>query len=135
MSDEKQQQLRTLRDQLLRIHTALLADQRKVYEDMYGKVRTSGEMLNLVMSHEWFSWLRALSSLIVEMDVLMASKDSADAQGTTLIEYTKALLVPAEEGANFRIKYHQAVQREPAVLIEHGRLKKLLESFSTEAVP
>lgn len=127
MSDETRQRLRALRDQLLRLHTVLLADQRKQYEDMFGKVKTSGEMLNLVMSHEWFAWLRALSSLIVEMDELLDAKEEmADSPATTLIEYTRALMVPAEEGATFRVKYHEAVQREPAVLIEHGRLKGLL---------
>lgn len=127
MNDQTRAQLVPLRDQLLQVHTVLLADQRKQYEDMYGHVQTSGEMLNLVMSHEWFTWLRALSSLIVEFDELLAAKESADAQATTLVEYARALMVPASEGATFRIKYHEAVQRDPNVLIEHGNLKRVLD--------
>jgi transcriptional regulator with PAS, ATPase and Fis domain len=113
------ERLREVREELLRLHTVLLADQRNEYEQMYGRVQTSGEMLNLVMSHEWFAWLRALSSLIVRMDELLDAKEFSDADA-------KALAQPAEEGAIFRQKYHAAIQRNPDVLIGHGRLKKVL---------
>jgi transcriptional regulator with PAS, ATPase and Fis domain len=120
------ERLREVREELLRLHTVLLADQRNEYEQMYGRVQTSGEMLNLVMSHEWFAWLRALSSLIVRMDELLDAKEFSDADAKVLIEYTRALAQPAEEGAIFRQKYHAAIQRNPDVLIGHGRLKKVL---------
>jgi hypothetical protein len=118
--------LRALREQLLDLHTVLLADQRHEYEQMFGRVKTSGEMLNLVMSHEWFAWLRALSALIASLDELLAAKEFNETEAKTLLEYTRALIVPAEEGVDFRRKYHSAVQRNPDVLIAHGRLKKLL---------
>lgn len=120
------EKLQVVRDHLLGLHSILLADQRAEYEQMYGRVKTSGEMLNLVMTHEWFAWLRALSSLIVEMDELMAAKEWSDATAKTLLDYTAALMVPATEGAMFRQKYYAAVQRSPEVLIAHGQLKKLL---------
>ena len=121
-----QEKLRSVREQLLGLHTLLLDDQRRQYEDMYGRVQSSGEMLNLVMSHEWFAWLRALSSLIVRIDEILDPGGWNEAEARTLLDYTEALLVPAEEGAVFRQKYFAAVQRNPDVLIAHGRLKKLL---------
>ena len=120
------EKLRSVREQLLRIHSLLLADQRNEYEKMYGRVKSSGDMLNLVMSHDWFAWLRALSSLIVRMDELFDSEQWSDSEAKTLIDYTEALLVPAQEGATFRQKYYEAVQRSPDVVIAHGQLKKLL---------
>jgi hypothetical protein len=120
------EKVRAIREHLLRLHLLLLADQRSEYEQMFGRVTTSGEMLNLVMSHEWFAWLRALSSLIVRMDELLDAEEWSDSEARTLMDYTEALLVPAEEGAVFRQKYYQAVQRSPDVLIAHGQLKKLL---------
>lgn len=120
------ERLRALREQLLNLHTVLLADQRHEYEQMFGRVTTSGEMLNLVMSHEWFAWLRALSSLIASLDEFLAAKKYDETEAKTLLEYTRALMVPAEEGVDFRRKYNQAIQRNPDVLIAHGQLKKLL---------
>ena len=120
------ERLRALREQLLNLHTVLLADQRHEYEQMFGRVTTSGEMLNLVMSHEWFAWLRALSSLIASLDEFLAAKKYDEIEAKTLLEYTRALMVPAEEGVDFRRKYNQAIQRNPDVLIAHGQLKKLL---------
>ena len=116
----------TIRDQLLHLHSLLLADQRSEYEQMFGPIKTSGEMLNLVLNDEWFAWLRALSSLIVEIDEVQANKKGFDeAAAKTLIDYAEALMVPAEEGAVFRQKYHDAVQRNPDVLIAHVQLKRL----------
>lgn len=120
------EKLRAIREHLLRLHLLLLADQRSEYEQMFGPVKSSGEMLNLVMSHDRFDWLRALSSLIVRMDELLDAGEWSDAEAKTLVDYAEALLVPAEEGALFRRKYFQAVQRSPDVLIAHGQLKKLL---------
>ena len=121
------EKLRAVREQLLRIHTVLLADQRAEYEQVHGKVKSPGEMLNLLMTHEAFSWLRAVSSLIVEMDELLASKDEwNDAPAKTLLDYTEALMVPAPEGAVFRQKYHEVVHRNAEALVAHGQLKKLL---------
>jgi len=121
-----QETFREIREQLLHLHSLLLADQRNEYEQMYGRVTTTGEMLNLVMSHDWFAWLRALSALIVRMDELLDPGKWDETEAKTLFDYTSALLVPAEEGAVFRQKYYQAVQRSPDVLIAHGQLKKLL---------
>ncbi len=120
--------LRNVREQLLKIHSLLLADQRSEYENMYGRVKSPGDMLNLVLNHDWFAWLRALSSLIVRIDELLAADEWNDAEALTLIDYTAALLVPAEEGAVFRQRYWAAVQRSPDVLIAHGELKKILET-------
>jgi hypothetical protein len=124
------EKLKSIREHLLHLHSLLLADQRNEYEQMYGRVKGPGDMLNLVMNHDWFAWLRALSALIVRIDELLdhekAGVEWTDADAKTLIEYTEALLTPAEEGAVFRQKYHTAVQRNPDVLIAHGQLKKLL---------
>src|SRR5512140_3860797 len=109
------EKLRAIREQLLHMHSLLLADQRHEYEQMYGRVNGPGELLNLVMNHEWFAWLRALSALIVRIDELLEAEEWSDAEGKTLIDYTEALLMPAEEGAVFRQKYHQAIQRNPDV--------------------
>jgi hypothetical protein len=124
------EKLKAIREHLLNLHSLLLADQRNEYEQMYGRVKGPGDMLNLVMNHDWFAWLRALSALIVRIDELLDNKkpgvEWSDAEAKTLIEYTEALLTPAEEGAMFRQKYHTAIQRNPDVLIAHGQLKRML---------
>jgi hypothetical protein len=127
--------LRTVREHLLRVHLLLLADQRSEYEQMFGAVKTSGEMLNLVMSHEWFAWLRALSSLIVRMDELLDAEEWSDREASTMLDYTAALMAPAREGAVFRQKYHEAIQRSPDVLIAHGQLKGLLGAQNSSKSP
>jgi hypothetical protein len=36
------------------------------------------------------------------------------------------LLIPAEEGSEFARRYDQAMQRDPDIVIAHGRIVKLL---------
>ncbi len=129
------EKLRALREQLLKIHSLLLSDQRSEYEQMYGRVTSAGEMLSLVMNHEWFNWLRALSSLIVRIDEMLDNQPWSDADAKTLIEYAEVLMVPAPEGAAFRQKYWAAVQRSPDVLIAHGELKKIFETAVPQPAP
>jgi uncharacterized damage-inducible protein DinB len=50
------QRLANLRRALLRLHKALLDDERLAYERIYGQV-TGGELLQLVINHEQFAWL------------------------------------------------------------------------------
>src|SRR4051794_12060259 len=99
------EKLRRVREQLLQLHTLLLADQKHEYQQTIAQINGPGDMLNLVMNHEHFAWLRALSALIVRMDELLDPKGEwSDSEAKTQLEYTEALLVPATEGAVFRQK-------------------------------
>ena len=68
-------QLKTLRDRLLRLHKTLLDSDRAAYERAYGPVGSSGEWLQLVLGHEHFAWLRPFSGLIVRIDEWLAGDE------------------------------------------------------------
>jgi metallophosphoesterase superfamily enzyme len=75
--------LRLIRDRLLRLHKVLLDAERARYEQAHGPVRSSGDMLQLVLGHEHFAWLRSYSGLIVRIDEWVAGdahlQDEAEA--------------------------------------------------------
>ena len=58
-----------VRRSLLDLHKALLDAQQIRYEREHGRVRSSGELLGLVLEHPAFAWLRSLSALIARLDV------------------------------------------------------------------
>jgi hypothetical protein len=121
------QRLSDLRDRLLRLHKALLDDQRVAYERVHGRV-TRGEMLQLVLSHEWFAWLRPVSGLVVQIDELLDNDEPAtwgDAQ--MLLTHARMLLSPDEAGEGFPKQYYEAIQREPAVVLAHAAVQRLLK--------
>jgi hypothetical protein len=115
-----------LRRALLRLHKALLDDERVSYERVYGRIASNGEFLQLVLSHAWFAWLRPLSELIAKFDELVEEDESPDGPDTaTLIASIRTLLTPSEEGTGFGKHYYDALQREPDVVLAHGAVRTL----------
>jgi hypothetical protein len=56
---------------LAELHHALLDESRVEYERAHGPVSGPGQLLHLVAHDEAFAWLRVLSSLMVDLDVLL----------------------------------------------------------------
>jgi hypothetical protein len=84
-------------------------------------------LLQLVIHDPWFAWLHDISELIVFIDELQEAEEPASAADVDkLIQQARTLLIPAEEGSEFARRYDQAMQRDPDVVIAHGRMVKLL---------
>lgn len=120
--------LRGLRSGLLRLHKTLLDAERDAYEQTHGRV-SSGELLQLVINHEQFAWLHAVSELIVRIDELLDADEPATAvDADALFAEARALLKPSEAGGGFQRRYYAALQREPAAVLAHRELTLTLEA-------
>jgi hypothetical protein len=88
---------------------------------------SSGELLQLVISHEQFAWLHAFSELIVRIDELFDAEEPATAdEAKALLAQVRALVTPSATGTDFQRKYFAAIQREPTVALAHRDVTKLL---------
>ena len=65
-----------LRIRLLHLHKVLLDMERQDYEKASGRVST-GELLQLVINHAGFAWLRIISALVVEIDEVLNGEEPA----------------------------------------------------------
>ncbi len=121
------QRLRELRGMLLHLHKALLESERVEYEQAYGEIQSKGEYFQLVVSHEWFSWLRPISQFIVQIDELLSSKTPVTLpEASQLLEQAQHLLRPVEAGTPSEQRYYQAIQRDPEIASMHGQVTQLL---------
>lgn len=112
---------------LLRLHKALLDDERVSYERVHGRISSNGEFLQLVLNDPWFAWLRPLSQVIAKFDELSEAKElSTREEIPALLVSVKTLLVPAEAGEGFSRQYHDALQRSPDVVLAHAAARALL---------
>ena len=112
---------------LLRLHKALLDDERVSYERVHGRIPSNGAFLQLVLGDAWFAWLRPLSQLMVRFDELMEEGDeSARTEIIELLTSARTLLTPTEEGDGFGRQYHDALQRDPDVVLAHAAFTGLL---------
>jgi hypothetical protein len=120
------QSLRELRRGLLHLHKVLLDTERAAYEQVYGSV-SSGELLQLVINHEQFAWLHSISELIVRIDEMLdVDEPVMTGDAGTLLAQARALLKPSETGDEFERRYYAALQREPAVVLAHRDVTKIL---------
>lgn len=117
---------------LLRLHKALLDDERVAYERVHGRIPSNGAFLQLTLNDAWFAWLRPLSQAIARLDELSESDDAASQDMIpALVASVQQLLAPIEAGDGFGRHYHNALQRNPDVVLEHAAVKTLL----IQAVP
>jgi len=127
LTENTRQQLTNVRTVLLRLHKTLLDFEREGYERERGKIGNSYALLQLVMSDLWFAWLRQLSELIVEMDELLAAKETpGEATAVALIRQASILLTPSESGSEFQKKYFAAMQQSPEVVLAHSEFANVL---------
>jgi hypothetical protein len=92
---------------LLRLHKALLDDERVSYERVHGRIPSNGAFLQLVLEDAWFAWLRPLSQVMAKFDELGEEDKSP-------------------EGTGFGRHYYEALQREPDVVLAHAAVRTLL---------
>jgi hypothetical protein len=133
-SGRPREQLKALRDGLLRLHKVALDSERGTYEHEIERIRSSGHFLELVLHDPWFAWLHELSELIVIIDETLDSPiELAPADAERLTRQARALLVPSEGGRGFAGRYFDALQRDPAVVLAHGEMMSVFAGLQAGA--
>lgn len=131
MSDELLRLRKTIQDVrlgLLRLHKVLLDRERAVWEALNGEA-SSGQLLQLVINHEQFAWLHAISELIVRIDETLESDAPVTEEGLeALLGDAVTLTTPAEQGDEYQQKYYAALQNEPDVVFAHREVRRLLRA-------
>jgi len=117
--------LRDLRLKLLHLHKSLLELERVNFEKTFGRV-TSGELLQLVINHAQFAWLRMISALVVEIDEMLNGDEPATLSDVARLLAQARLLFTSSANEEFHQKYQAALQHEPAVVMAHSGLVKML---------
>ena len=103
--------------------------ERRSYERAHGNVST-GELFRLVVDDPQFSWLHNISEFVVRIDENLASEEGVtDNDSHVAISLARKMFAPTESGDGFQKKYFDAIQQDPAVVMEHAELARL---FNTE---
>ena len=130
LSEMMRDDLKQLRQGLLRLHKTLLDMERRGYERARGQISNSYEFLQLVLKDPWFDWLHRLSELIVQIDETLDNRDpdqpTTEDDAKAFLARAKNLLAPAESGSQFQKNYFLALQQSPDVVLLHAELMRLL---------
>ena len=130
MTEQNRERLRELRAKLLQLHKVLLDDARASYEMDRGRVPSNASLLQLVINDPWFAWLHSLSELVVRIDETTDTDSPAtDADAAALINEVEKLLTASENGEGFHRRYYDALQRQPAVVMAHADVRRVIKSM------
>ena len=131
--ESTRRRLNDVRRGLLHLHKVLLEIERRAYEQIHGRV-TAGELLELLIGHERFAWLHAVSETVVRIDELLDGEEPVtEDEVQRLLVQVRSLLVPAEFGSGFARNYFLALQRDPAAVVAHGAVRTLLTAGVRDA--
>ena len=124
-----------LRVTLLRLHKTLLDMERRDYERANGHVST-GELFRLVIDHAQFAWLHNLSEFVVRLDETLSAEEPVTEKDThSAIVMARKMFAPSESGDAFQKRYFDAIQRDPAVVMEHAELARLFANEPSDTNP
>jgi hypothetical protein len=123
--DPDRDRLRDLSTRLLKLHRALLDRERAAYELRHGMV-AAGDLFRLVLDDPQFAWLRALSALIARIDDAVDTIDPLTATDVDAAFREVHRLLKGEAAGEFQVKYHEALQESPDVVMAHAQVSKLL---------
>ncbi|MEP6833965.1 MAG: hypothetical protein ABJB74_11245 [Gemmatimonas sp.] len=118
-------QLTASREDLLRVHRALLQVERVRYEKVHGRIANNGVFLQLVIGDPWFDWLRPMGQMVLLIDERMEDKDApmAVSEGAALLARARELLTPDANGDAFQRLYFAALQLSADLAVLHGQVK------------
>ena len=106
---------------LLALHKAVLAAERANLERIHGEL-SNAAFLQLVSDPVRYGWLKPFSALILAFE----EDEDERAPEDELLARTRELLLPPQEQTPFGRRYLSLMQREPALVLAHAGLVKLL---------
>jgi hypothetical protein len=114
---------------LRHLHRALLhhvAEREHVHE-------RGGALLQRVIEDALFEWLRELSQAMVLLDEVLDGADPSDSALDGVLERLREMLV-RDAGSSFRVKYREALQHSPDVVMAHAAVAKRI-ALPTRKLP
>ena len=127
ITPETRDLLGKLRDLLLEQHKLLLDRERAIYEKANGPVDGPGPFLALALGDPNFAWLKQISALVIEIDEALSRRSQAgQPEADAIVAQVRELMKPREEGTDFQVRYYDALQESPDVVILQCRIEQLL---------
>jgi len=132
--DHDRERLRDLSARLMKLHRALLDRERRRYEDRRGSI-PSGELLQVVITDPQFAWLRSLSVMVAEIDATVDAGDPMTEETVARMFQGAYRLLRAGGDSEFQLKYLDALQDSPDVVMAHAEVSRVLPASLSSKGP
>lgn len=127
--------VRQVRDALRHLHKVLLDVERISYEKSFGRIGSDFYLLQLAADDPQFAWLRALMAEMTDIDVAVSKMETMpDVELRLLATRLRFLLLASDSLTPFQQRYQAALQENPAVIMAHSAVIRLLPPASSVQV-
>lgn len=113
--------LRFFRDQLQRLHGALLDSLKYRLEQVEGKSVGAGHWLGLLLQDPAYTWVRPLTQLLTEVDILLDEEKVEDSQILGIRERTERLFAPEDP---FARRFFELLPLEPDLMMTYHHFRE-----------
>ena len=118
---------------LRELHRALMERARRDYEREHGVALSPVEQLRLLTTDPFFDWLRGLSELMVDIDLVREAEPPVLVEMSTAVraavEHFIAAPNPPASGDAFAQRYWPYLHDDPHVAMAHAGVKRALTSW------
>lgn len=118
---------------LRELHSVLLKRARDEYEAAHAVTLSPGELLNKLTTDAEFAWLRSLSELMVDLDVIRdadaVQRDALIPAIRAAVEHVIAAPKPTEIASDFAQQYWPRIHADPHVTMAHAAVKQAINAW------
>lgn len=131
ISNQYAEKLNELSRALTKVHRSILDFQKKDHEQKEERKLTPYEALHLAIKHPDFDWMRAVSSVISEIDELVGSKTEVVTEEAlkSFKRRINELFQVGQQHVYFRQRLDIAMERDPNLCLEVAEIRSLLEKL------
>lgn len=124
-----------LANALRELHRTLLEHARREYEREHAAALQPGELLQLLTTHADFAWLRSLSELMVDIDVVHDADPQQRGEFAAAVRGAIEQLISNTHDpvSVFAQRYWPCVHDDPHVAMAHAAVKQLLGGWPRPA--
>lgn len=122
--------LRETWKQLMPLHRALIDAAGAAYAAQVGQVNGPTHLLQLLQEDPFFTWLKPLTSLIVDIDS-MSRTDFERADVDRIVARIRSMF-GAKPDAEFAAQYVPLLQREVDIAIAHAAIRQAVLRLATD---
>lgn len=113
-----------LRTALMKLQKELLSHLKEGFERESGREVAPGEWLQVIMVAQRFAWLRELTSLVADIDLLTELQNITEEHASLARSEVERLFFEIDSASEFNKLYQQLMKSGAPFVISHGLLRE-----------
>ena len=134
MSTDYKSNALVVRKALLDLQKEMLNHLKDQFQRESGREVPPAEWLQVLMMSQRYLWMREMTSLIADVDMLTEIEEMTREQAAVARHEVERMLLKNEDQGDFQKQYKALLLGTPELMLPHGHLKKATHALPTQAL-